>query len=490
MLTASLAQAAELRDMRLWDGPEATRGVFDLSASAANKVFTLANPSRLVIDIADVGSKAGAQIVTQQEGTGVIKGVRAAVRSDHSLRVVFDLSAPVAARSSILEANQEHGYRLLLDLYSNKPVPEAATDSKPVAAPAADSPAAPEAAAEIVASTPAPAPAPAPDITPAPAPVLEPAVKPEAPALAAERVPTPAVTVAKALAAARKKSKVQQARAAPATSDKPALHLQDKPIVVAIDPGHGGEDPGARGKGGLLEKNVALALGRKLAKMINATPGMKAVLTRSGDYYVGLRERVETARKADADLFVSIHANAYKSRDMSGTAVYVLSPRGASNEHARWLAHQENSADMVGGIDIQDKDHELAAVLIDLSQNATMEASFDVGSRILGSMGKINSLQKRVVQQAGFVVLKAPDIPSVLVETAFITNAREEQMLRDPEAQDKMAHSIFDGVRGYFQSYRPQQVADQPTAEQTSAAEAQPQLVEVSFNKNESKQTK
>jgi N-acetylmuramoyl-L-alanine amidase len=236
-----------------------------------------------------------------------------------------------------------------------------------------------------------------------------------------------------------------------------AMRVADKPIVVAIDAGHGGEDPGARGKSGLLEKDVSLAIARRLAKLVNEQPGMKAVLTRDGDYYVGLRERVQKARQVQADLFVSIHCNALNRSDMHGTAVYVLSSRGATNENARWLANQENSADLVGGIEIQDKDHELAAVLIDLSQSATMEASFDLGNRMLGSLGEINKLQKPKVQQAGFVVLKAPDIPSVLVETAFITNPREEKLLASEAYQQKLADSMLSGIKGYFQSYRPQQ---------------------------------
>jgi N-acetylmuramoyl-L-alanine amidase len=241
------------------------------------------------------------------------------------------------------------------------------------------------------------------------------------------------------------------------SAPQPALRLKEKPIVVAIDAGHGGEDPGARGHSGLLEKDVALSLARRLAQLINAEPGMQAVLTRDGDYYLGLRERVAIARKHQADLFISVHANAFKNRDMRGSAVYVLSNRGASSEHARWLAHKENAADLVGGIELNGKDDELAAVLIDLSQSATMEASFDVGSRILGSMGRVNTLQRSEVQQAAFMVLKAPDIPSVLVETAFITNAHEERLLRDAAHQEKFARSMLDGIKGYFQSYRPQQ---------------------------------
>lgn len=236
---------------------------------------------------------------------------------------------------------------------------------------------------------------------------------------------------------------------------KAAGPVPARPIVVAIDAGHGGEDPGARGHGGLLEKDVALSISRKLAALIDREPGFRAVLTRDGDYYLGLRERMQHARKAQAELFVSVHANAVTNRRIRGSAVYVVSPRGASNEHARWLAHKENAADLIGGIELENKDDELAAVLIDLSQSSTMEASFDVGARMLKSLGAINALQKEDVQQAGFMVLKAPDIPSVLVETAFITNAVEERLLGSTDYQDKIAASLLDGIKGYFESYRP-----------------------------------
>jgi N-acetylmuramoyl-L-alanine amidase len=187
---------------------------------------------------------------------------------------------------------------------------------------------------------------------------------------------------------------------------------------------------------------------------------MRAVLTRPDDTFVELRERTNRARRAQADLFVSIHANAYSDRDMNGTAVYVLSERGATNEQARWVANHENAADLVGGVKLKNKGDDLAAVLIDISQSATMEASFDLGGRLLDSLSQVNDLQKPVVQQAGFLVLKSPDIPSVLVETAFITNPREEKLLRDAAYQDRMAGAIFDGIRGYFARYRPlQQVA-------------------------------
>jgi N-acetylmuramoyl-L-alanine amidase len=262
---------------------------------------------------------------------------------------------------------------------------------------------------------------------------------------------------------------VSSAAAVAAPAHDP-LSLTAKTVVVAVDAGHGGDDPGTESRNGLQEKNVTLAIARQLARRINATPGMKAVLTRDGDYYVGLRERTVKARQAQADLFVSIHCNSYRDHDMRGTAIYVLSDHGATTEQARWLANHENAADLVGGVDLHDKDDRLAAVLLDISQSATMDASFDLGNRLLGSMSRVNELQKPVVQQAGFMVLKSPDIPSVLVETAFMSNPREEQMLRSAESQGQFADGIFEGIKGYFSRYRPLQsqqqvaVANQPPA--------------------------
>ena len=252
---------------------------------------------------------------------------------------------------------------------------------------------------------------------------------------------------------------------APAQIAKPApsapTEFVQKPIIVAIDAGHGGEDPGARGVNGAYEKDVVLQIAKKLAKRINAEPGFKAVMVRDGDYYIGLRKRVDKARKAQADLFVSIHANSFtKDRDVHGSAVYVLSRRGASSEHARWLEQKENAADLIGGVDIQEKDDTLAAVLVDISQTSAIEASIDLGARLLGALGKVNKLQKPDVQQAGFAVLKAPDIPSVLIETAFLSNEREAALLTHPESQERIVVSLHEGIMSYFASYRPmEQVA-------------------------------
>jgi len=402
-LVSSLAQAADVKELRVWESPESTRVVFDMSDAAKATVFTLANPDRVVIDFDGVGSSS-LKRVTAAAPKGLVRQIRGGPR-DNGIRVVLDVTGAVATNKLELKPNEEYGHRVVVDLARS--------------------------AAALSAATGATEPAPA---------------RPMPPVTAAPSMPAPGTT-----------------------------RLQDKPIIIAIDAGHGGEDPGARGASGLLEKNVSLSIARKLALLINTQPNMRAVLTRDGDYYVGLRQRVEIARKHQADMFVSIHCNAFTRRDLHGTAVYVLSDRGVSSEQARWLANKENAADLVGGVELHGKDNDLAAVLIDLSQSATMEASFDVGTRILRAMGQVNTLQKRDVQQAAFVVLKAPDIPSVLVETAFITNPREEKLLADDEYQNKLAASILTGVKSYFQAYRPKQ-----QLVEASPTPAPPRLTKVS----------
>lgn len=358
------AVAAELRDVRLWAGPESTRVVFDLDGAVQHSVFTLDNPHRIVIDLHGM-SPESVRVANQATGQGVVQRIRSGKRDEKTVRVVLDVNQPITPRSFSLTPSDQFGHRVVLDL------------DVPLSMPTA---------------------------------------------------------------------RVQ----------KPAVTLGEKLITIAVDAGHGGEDPGAIGPAGTREKDVSLAMARRLAALIDAQPGMRAVLTRSGDYSVGLQRRVEVAREYQADLFVSIHANAFRKRELRGSSVYVLSNRGASSEHARWLARRENAADLVGGIEIASKDSDLASVLIDLSQSASLEASFDLGGRILNSLGQINRLQKTVVQQAGFMVLKAPDIPSVLVETAFISNPQEERLLRDPKHQERFAKSIMAGIRGYFDHYRPQ----------------------------------
>ncbi|HSM31035.1 MAG TPA: N-acetylmuramoyl-L-alanine amidase [Woeseiaceae bacterium] len=226
-------------------------------------------------------------------------------------------------------------------------------------------------------------------------------------------------------------------------------------IVVAIDPGHGGHDPGAIGRGKTREKDVALQISRTLAARINAEPGMKAVLVRNGDYYVDHRERMAIARRNNADLFISVHADAVDDRRANGASVYALSLKGASDEAARQLAVRENASVRVGGVSLEDKDEVLASVLLDLSQSAALSASLDVGSKVIGELSRIGKVHRRTVQQAGFLVLKSPDMPSILVETAFISNPSEEKRLRDKRHQAQLADAILAGVRTYFYTNPP-----------------------------------
>ncbi len=226
-------------------------------------------------------------------------------------------------------------------------------------------------------------------------------------------------------------------------------------VVIAIDAGHGGDDPGAIGAAGTREKNVVLAIALKLAELVRREPGMRPVLTRDGDYYIGLRRRVDIARSQKADLFISIHADAFKNRKARGSSVFTLSPRGASSEYARLLAEKENDSDLIGGVSLDDKDDVLASVLLDLSQTATMEASSDAGGQILSQLRQVNQLHKPRVEQAGFRVLKAPDLPSILVETAFISNRDEERKLRNPSDQLRFANAIMQGARSYFRRSPP-----------------------------------
>lgn len=420
-LAAACVQAAELRDLRLWDGPDATRVVLDLDTQASYRMFTLEHPDRLVVDVA--GTRRASALKLGPTLKGVVRNVRSGPH-EGGLRVVLDLAAPVDPQAFGMQASGDYGYRLILDL-----VPHGVAARSPAAAPALVTAQMTTQAAEPSAPVEA-------------APVEAPPARREAPVVAAT----------------------------PANAGE-SLQLAAKPIVVAVDAGHGGEDPGTIGHAGVQEKDVTLAIARRLARRIDAQPGMRAVLTRDGDYFVELRQRTVKARQAQADLFVSIHCNSYKDRDMRGTAVYVLSDRGASSEQARWLANHENAADLVGGVHLQNKDDGLAAVLIDISQSATMDASFDLGARLLDSIGGVNALQKPVVQQAGFMVLKSPDIPSVLVETAFLSNPAEERLLASAGYQEKMAGSIFEGIKGYFARYRPlQQVAREERSDRPEMA--------------------
>ena len=226
-------------------------------------------------------------------------------------------------------------------------------------------------------------------------------------------------------------------------------------VIVAVDAGHGGEDPGAHGPGGTLEKNVTLAVARQLAALINKQPGMQAVLTRDGDYFIPLKRRYQIAREKNADMFVSIHADAFKNGDAKGSSVWVLSPRGKTSEAARWLADRENRADLIGGVSLDDKDDSLAAVLLDLQQGYAMQASESIAGNVLKALARLGPTHRGYVERANFVVLRSPDVPSILVETAFISNPLEERKLRDVSHQAELAEAVMGGVRNYFESTPP-----------------------------------
>ncbi|BBL71676.1 N-acetylmuramoyl-L-alanine amidase [Methylogaea oryzae] len=379
-----------------------TRLVFDTSAPVSeHQLAMLRNPDRLIIDVTN--GVLNSALPQAPANNPTVRGVRAGMRDSAHLRLVVDLKQAVKVRSYVASEGRA-GHQLVVDLYTGDSVP-APQPSEPVARQSPRSPVA------------------------MPASFSRP-VSPERPAPVSEGVAG------------------STGLKPPAKQEKDKSALRD--VVVAIDAGHGGDDPGAHGSLGTEEKHVALAIARRLEAMINQQPGMRPVMIRNGDYYVGLRERIQKARKHKADLFVSIHADAYVNDDVQGSSVFTLSEKGATSEAAKWLAERENAADLVGGVKLNDKDNVLASVLLDLSQTATQEASQEVAGTVLRELSRSSNLHHRQVQRAGFAVLKSPDIPSVLVETAFISNPEEERKLNDASHQDQIARSIFQGIRNYF----------------------------------------
>ncbi len=237
---------------------------------------------------------------------------------------------------------------------------------------------------------------------------------------------------------------------APARTVQTALPSSDRDIIIAIDAGHGGRDPGAIGPAGTFEKTITLAVAREIARQVNAMRGYKAVLIRDSDVFIPLEQRYRLARQAQADLFVSIHADAAPRSTAAGSSVYVLSTRGATNEAARWLADRENAADLVGGVKLDDKDNTLAAVLLDLAQSATMKASEDSANQVLNALKRVGKAHKPAVERANFVVLRSPDVPSMLVEAAFLSNPGEERKLNDPDYRRRLSAAVADGIRDFF----------------------------------------
>lgn len=379
---------------RIWPAQDYTRLTLESRQAIRHNMFTINNPDRLVVDLEEVDiNDTLNQLITKIGGDDpYIKSLRIGRFKPGIVRLVFDLKTEIKPQLFDLKPVGEYAYRMVLDVYPAHPV-------DPMMALLEAAASAPQ---QTVAESATP-----------PAPV--------------ETVSTP---------------------------DKPeprsVPELRARTLIIAIDAGHGGEDPGAHGRAGTHEKDVTLSIARRVKAMVDATPNMRGVLIRDGDYFIPLGGRVVKARKANADLFVSIHADAFIKPNARGSSVFALSEHGATSTAARWLAKKENEADLIGGVNLDIKDPYLARTLLDLSQTATINDSMKLAKYVLGELSNINDLHRGHVEQAGFAVLKSPDIPSILVETAFISNPDEETRLNDAGYQEKLALAVLGGIKRYF----------------------------------------
>lgn len=353
---AASSSTVSVKNLRLWNAPDNTRVVLDLSGSIQHRISTFTSPDRIAIDLKN--AKLSSSIPHDIDNNPFIKRFRYGQYSKEVTRIVIDLKKPVRVKSFTLKPNKVYGYRLVIDLF----------DKNTSAAP-------------------------------------------------------------KVTRSAPKRTGI---------------------VTVAIDAGHGGEDFGASGKKKTREKKVVLSIAKELKKLIDKDPALRSYMTRKGDYYIPLRKRTKLARSANADLFVSIHADAFRRSSARGASVYALSKSGASSETARWLANKENAADLVGGASISDREDVVAGVLLDMQMDKTLEFSLGFGEEVLKEMKKIAKLHSKTVQQAGFVVLKSPDIPSVLVETGFISNPYEERKLMGKKYQQQVANAIYKGIKKFI----------------------------------------
>jgi N-acetylmuramoyl-L-alanine amidase len=381
---------SQITAARAWPAQDYTRITLESQEPLKYSVLSLKDPERLVLDLEDVEVTATLTGLAEKIGANdpYVKGMRIGRFKPGAVRVVFDLKSEIKPQVFTLAPVADYGHRLVLDLYPLVPLDPLLAFLDKLQAPRED--------------------------TAAP------------PAVAGSKAPAPA------------------ARPAPQRPDVARL------IIVALDAGHGGEDPGAKGRRGTYEKNVTLAIALKLKARIDQEPNMRAVLTRDGDYYLPLQMRVEKAQRVRADLFVSIHADAFIRPHARGASVFALSEKGATSAAASWLANRENEADLIGGVNLEGKDRYLKMTLADLSLTAQINDSLKLGRAVLAELSGINDLHKFDVEQAGFAVLKAPDIPSILVETAFISNPDEEKRLKSAAYQNKVAEAIFIGIKRYF----------------------------------------
>jgi N-acetylmuramoyl-L-alanine amidase len=425
-----LAFGASIVAVRVWPAADYTRITIESDAPLAEKHFLADTPSRLVIDIDGLElSPALREIVGKVRADDpFIAGVRVGQNQPRLVRLVIDLKQPTAPQLFTLAPVAAYQHRLVFDLFPTRerdPLLALIREREAAEQQAAKS--VQDALGEFIGRIDKP-------------PLLPPS------AAASAGAPLAAAPVPAAVPAPIPQAQMQT----PAPLSPQAQGKIDRLVVVAIDPGHGGEDPGAVGPSGLREKDVVLAVALQLRDRINALPNMRAMLTRDADFFVPLQERVHKARRVQADLFVSIHADAFLTPQARGASVFALSQGGASSSAARWMANRENSADMVGGINIKAKDANVMRALLDMSTTAQIRDSLKLGGEVLGQIGKLGKLHKGSVEQAGFAVLKAPDIPSILVESAFISNPEEEAKLRDPQYQAQLVHALAVGIQRYF----------------------------------------
>lgn len=396
-----LSHAAQILAVRVWPAEDYTRVTLENDSNLKTSHFIVKNPERLVVDIEGIDLNPALQglVAKIQSNDPYIKQVRVGQNRPKVVRLVFDLKEEIKPQVFTLAPAGAYQHRLIFDLYPVNP---------------------PDLIAALIeksewskGST---------EVKPS---VLEAKPKPPDP---------------------------QLARVDPKEEKLPQL---TRMITIALDPGHGGEDPGAIGRSGSREKDVVLAIAKRLKSKLEEQPNMRVLLTRDADYFVPLHVRVQKARKVQADLFVSIHADAWIEPTAHGSSVFALSEKGASSTAARWLANKENAADLIGGVNIKSQDKQLASVLLDLSTTAQINDSMKLAKAVLGEIGGINRLHKGAVEQAGFAVLKAPDIPSILIETAFISNPEEEAKLTDENYQNQMADAVLKGIKKYFSKNPP-----------------------------------
>lgn len=455
----NVAHAAEINGLELSSGPTGTRAEIVLDRSGEFKVIRLKAPERLVIDLP--ASKVSSSL-RLPAASGIVTSVRTGQPVAGTARVVFELAEATAALQPRIEQTPS-GPRLILE-WPGDNVAAPSVAAVPVTAgtiqapalestPAANSAASADATSRLIAQMAARTPYPA---VPAPKPPAPTTAPPAVPTTIATGVPTTIATGVPTTIATGVPAPV--ARTAPPPAEVAQFNTFEqvlgargmRPLVIAIDPGHGGQDPGAVGLNGSREKDVVLAISRELARQINARPGLSAYLTRDNDVFIPLAQRAKLARTAKADMFVSIHADAAENRKAVGSSVYVLSLKGASSQRARWLADKENASDLIGGVRLTQTNNTLTSVLLDLTQSGRMKASEDAAGEVLDGLKRVGNNHKPHIERANFAVLRSSDMPAMLVETAFISNPEEERRLRDPAFQRKVASAVLDGINTFF----------------------------------------